>query len=95
MHVPSFSANGCARLFWGALTRRIAPVPKRSKQVSILEQIPHNGEPVWGEWRGLACSDFSLQTQERSDSHQELLRWQRIIETDSLVTVTVRMRKNV
>ena len=94
-HVPSLSATGCARLFRRALIRRIAPMPKRPKQVSILELIPCNGGPASGEWRGLACSESSLRTQDHNDSCPELLRWRRITETGSSETVACRMKKSV
>ena len=72
--------------FWRALTRRIGPMPRRSKQVSILELIPCNGGPTQGEWRGPAYSEASLQTLDHNDSRPELLRWRRITETGSLDT---------
>ena len=58
------------------------------------EPILCSGEPAPGEWHELVYSEFSLLTQGHNDWHLELSRWRRTTETDSLVTVVVRMNKS-
>ena len=42
-------------------------MPRRSKQVSILELILCNGGPASGEWRGPAYSEASLKDFDQSE----------------------------